>query len=59
MIVVPAIELLLGMLVVGLVVLRAAWLVMHPAAHHAMQGAGYWSAQTDRVMQNVSTHSHG
>jgi hypothetical protein len=48
-IVVPAIE-LLGVLVLGLVVLRAAWLATHPAVHHAVVRPAHWSAQVDRVL---------
>lgn len=49
MIVVPAIE-LLGVLLLGLVVLRAAWLATHPAVHHAAMRPAHWSAEVDRVL---------
>lgn len=49
MIVVPAIE-LLGVLVLGLVVLRASWLVTHPAVHQAVTRPAHWSAEVDRVL---------
>ena len=49
MIVVPAIE-LVGMLLLGLVVLRAVWLATHPAMHHAALRPAHWSAEFDRVM---------
>lgn len=54
MIVVSAIE-LLGVLVVGLVVLRATWLVTHPAAHHAALRPARWS---DKVDQALHTAQH-
>lgn len=44
---------LVGMLVVGLVVLRAAWLATHPATHHAALRPAHWSREVDRVL-----HSH-
>ncbi|MDZ5661678.1 hypothetical protein HN031_18245 [Nocardioides sp. zg-1308] len=49
MIVVPAIE-LVGMLLLGLVVLRAAWLATHPALHHAALRPDHWSREVDRVL---------
>ena len=49
MIVVPAIE-MLGVLVLGLVVLRAAWLATHPAVHHAVVRPAHWSAEVDRAL---------
>jgi cytochrome b561 len=48
-IVVPAIE-LLGMFVLVLVVLRAAWLVVHPDVHHAALRPARWSHEVDRVL---------
>jgi hypothetical protein len=48
-IVVPAID-LLGVLLLGLVVLRAAWLATHPAVHHAAVRPARWSAEVDRVL---------
>lgn len=45
----PTIE-LLGVLVLGLVVLRAAWLATHPALHHAAVRPAHWSAEVDRVL---------
>ena len=49
MIVVPATE-LLGVLVLGLVVLRASWLASHPSLHHAAMRPARWSAEVDRVL---------
>ncbi|WP_210651649.1 hypothetical protein [Nocardioides sp. SYSU D00065] len=49
MIVVPTIE-LVGMLLLGLVVLRAAWLATHPAVHHAALRPARWSREVDRVL---------
>jgi hypothetical protein len=48
-IVVPATE-LLGVLVLGLVVLRASWLAAHPSVHHAAMRPARWSAEVDRVL---------
>jgi len=48
-IVVAAID-LLGVLVLGLVVLRASWLATHPSVHHAAMRPARWSAEVDRVV---------
>ena len=48
-IVVAAID-LLGVLVLGLVVLRASWLATHPSVHHAAMRPAHWSAEVDRVL---------
>jgi hypothetical protein len=47
--VVPAID-LLGVLVLGLVVLRASWLATHPSVHHAAMRPAHWSAEVDRLL---------
>lgn len=39
-----------GMLVLGLVVLRALWLAAHPAAHHAALRPAHWSREVERAM---------
>ena len=52
MTIVPAIE-IAGMLLLGLVVLRATWLAMHPATHHAALQPAHWSRQVDRAL-----HAH-
>lgn len=41
---------LVGTLVLALAVLRAAWLAMHPAAHHAALRPAHWSREVDRVL---------
>jgi hypothetical protein len=48
-IVVPATE-LVGMLLLGLVVLRAVWLATHPAVRHAALRPARWSHEVDRVL---------
>jgi hypothetical protein len=48
-IVVAAID-LLGVLVLGLVVLRASWLATHPSLHHAAMRPTHWSAKVDRAV---------
>jgi hypothetical protein len=48
-IIVPVID-LLGVLVLGLVVLRASWLAAHPSLHHAAMRPARWSAEVDRVV---------
>lgn len=55
MIAVPAIE-LVGMVVLLVVVLRAAWLAMHPAAHHAALRPAHWSHEVDRVLSRNARH---
>ena len=40
---------LFGVVALGLVVLRAAWLVTHPAVHHATRPPARWSAEADRA----------
>jgi hypothetical protein len=52
-IVMPAIE-LLGVLLLGLAVLRAAWLATHPAVHHAAMRPAHWSAEVDRLLSRGS-----
>jgi hypothetical protein len=49
---VPAIE-IAGLLMLGLVVLRAAWLVTHPAVHHAALRHAHWSREVDRVLHTA------
>ncbi|SEC90120.1 hypothetical protein SAMN04489844_3217 [Nocardioides exalbidus] len=52
MIDVSAIE-MVGLLALGLVVLRAAWLVAHPAVHHAALRPAHWATQVDRVLHTA------
>ena len=52
MIVVPAIE-MAGVLVLILVVLRAAWLATHPALHHAALRPAHWSREVDRALHTA------
>jgi len=49
---VSAIE-IVGMLMLGLVVLRAAWLLTHPAVHHAALRPAHWANQVDRAMHTA------
>ena len=41
---------LFGVVALGLVVLRAAWLVTHPAVHHAALQPARWSDEVDRAL---------
>jgi hypothetical protein len=50
--IVPAIE-IVGMLLLAAMVLRAAWLAMHPAAHHAVLRPARWSDEVDRVLHTA------
>ncbi|NYE38570.1 hypothetical protein F4692_003720 [Nocardioides cavernae] len=52
MIAVPAIE-IVGMLLLALVLLRATWLALHPAAHHAALRPAHWAHQVDRAMHTA------
>lgn len=49
MTVVAAIQ-IVGMLLLAAMVLRAAWLATHPAAHHAVLRPARWSDEVDRVL---------
>jgi len=49
---VPAIE-IIGLMVLGLVVLRATWLVAHPAVHHAVLRPAHWATRVDRAMHTA------
>lgn len=44
---------ILGTLLLALVVLRAAWLAMHPAAHQAALRPARWSDAVDRAMHTA------
>ncbi|MCF6379226.1 hypothetical protein L2K70_16565 [Nocardioides KLBMP 9356] len=44
---------IVGMLLLAAVVLRAAWLVTHPAAHHAVLRPAHWADQVDRAMHTT------
>ncbi|UFN44572.1 hypothetical protein [Nocardioides okcheonensis] len=57
MIHVPAIE-MVGWLVLGLMVLRAAWLAAHPALHHAALRPARWSAEVDRRVLRSHSPQH-
>lgn len=44
---------IVGMLLLAAVVLRAAWLALHPAAHHAALRPARWADQVDRAMHTA------